>query len=117
MPRRASKGTNPGYQTHHWRNVIRPYWIAQRQPCARCGGAIDYDSPVRNAASLTVGHIIGVDQAKRLRMPDAQVWALANTQPEHRRCSDRSGARWVNAKRGQRRQVVRRPTMLVLDDW
>lgn len=106
MSRRASKGTDPLLTTHEWRRVIRRYWLRQRDPCARCGGLIDYEAgrfwpgtKRVNPASLAVGHVIGRDQARRLGWTDEQINALSNTQPEHARCSDRSGARYGNRKR------------------
>jgi hypothetical protein len=112
MPRRSSKGTDPLLQTHHWRVTIRAHWVRQGLPCARCGrpiayGAARYLPGTRrvNPASLVVGHVVGRDQAKRLGWTEVQTNSVANTQPEHSRCSDRSGARYVNAKRGARRRL------------
>jgi hypothetical protein len=107
--RRPSKGTDPLLTSRHWRTTIRQHWIRQRHPCARCGQAIDYDGTRYlpgtrrvNPASLVVGHIVGRHQAKRMGWSDAEINALTNTQPEHARCSDASGARYVNALRRQR---------------
>jgi hypothetical protein len=113
MPtRRPSKGTDPLLQTYAWRVKVRAHWMLVRGPCARCGGAIAYDAPRYlpgtrrvNPATLNVGHIVGRDQAKRWGWTEAQVNSVDNTQPEHARCSDRSGARYVNAKRGARRRL------------
>jgi len=114
MPRRRSKGTDPLLTTMHWRVTVRRYWLAQRQACARCGAAIDYDTGRYlpgtrkvNPRSLAVGHIVGRDQAKRLGWPDAEINALSNTQPEHARCSDRSGAAYGHAKRRRARAPLR----------
>jgi hypothetical protein len=115
VPRRASKGTDPLLTTKAWRVDIRQHWIRLGLPCARCGGAIEYGAPRYlagtrrvNPRSLVVGHIVGRDQAKRMGWTDAQINALSNTQPECARCSDSSGARYGNRKRGQVRAVLKR---------
>jgi hypothetical protein len=112
MPRRASRGTDPLLTTYAWRVTIRRHWLTVQGPCARCGKAISYHAPRYlpgtrrvNPASLVVGHIVGRDQAKRLGWTEAQINDVSNTQPEHSRCSDQSGARYVNAKRGARRRL------------
>jgi hypothetical protein len=112
MPRRTNKGADPLLTTYAWRTTIRRHWKRERRPCARCGTAIDYDGPRYlpgtrrvNPASLAVGHIVGRDQAKQMGWTEAQINALSNTQPEHARCSDRSGAIYGNAKRGARKRL------------
>lgn len=97
---------DPLLKTAGWL-AVRAYWIAQRGPCGRCGGAIDYDYPVRYWASLDVGHIVGRDQARLLGWTAAQINDLSNTQPEHSRCNRRGGARYGNAKRGRIRAVLK----------
>jgi hypothetical protein len=69
---------------------------------------IDYDSPRYypgtrrvNPATLNVGHIVGRDEARLLGWTEAAVNDIGNTQPEHARCSDRSGAVYGNRKRGR----------------
>lgn len=106
--RRLSKGTDPLLTSYTWRTTIRRHWQQQRLPCARCGRPIDYDTGRYlpgtrrvNPASLAVGHIVGRDQAKRLGWTEQQINALSNTQPEHARCSDRSGAQYGNRLRGR----------------
>lgn len=112
--RRASKGSDPLLTTTAWRTTIRQHHIRAGAPCARCGGTIDYSAPRYlpgtrrvNPISLAVGHVVGRDQARRLGWTDQQINALANTQPEHARCSDSSGAKYGNAKRGRMRQVLK----------
>jgi hypothetical protein len=112
--RRLNKGTDPLLTTYTWRVTIRGHWLQLRLPCARCGRPIDYDGGRYlpgtrrvNPASLAVGHIVGRDQAKRMGWTDQQINALSNTQPEHARCSDASGARYGNAKRGARNRLDR----------
>lgn len=112
MTRRASKGTDPLLTTREWRVTIRGHWVRLGLPCARCGRAIDYDTGRYlpgtrrvNPASLVVGHIVGRDVARRIGWTDEQINALENSQPEHARCSDASGARYGNRKRGLRRSV------------
>lgn len=104
--RRASKGTDPALQSYTWIKKIRPYWVARRLPCARCGGDIDYVSSRYypntrrvNPATLVVGHIVGRDEARARGWPEDRINARENTQPEHARCSDRSGALYLQAKR------------------
>jgi hypothetical protein len=111
--RRASKGSDPLLTTTEWRVTIRQHWIRQGLPCARCGGAIQYGAPRYlpgtrrvNPRSLAVGHIVGRDQATRLGWTDQQINAVSNTQPEHARCSDRSGAVYGNRKRRVRKGAL-----------
>jgi len=92
---------------------IRDYWIRRREPCARCGGWIDYDNPTRTWRSLDVGHIVERDAARTMGWTDAQINDIANTQPEHQRCSRVAGASYGNAKRGA--VVRRRP--VEADEW
>lgn len=117
--RRLSKGTDPLLTSYTWRVTIRTHWVRQGLPCARCGRPIAYGAPrflpgTRrvNPASLAVGHIVGRDQAKRLGWTDQQINALSNTQPEHARCSDVSGARYGNRVRARRRRSAGRPDLV-----
>lgn len=92
--------------SYHWVRVVRPYWVRRALPCARCGLDIDYVSGRYypgtrkvNPYSLVVGHIVGRHEAKLMGWSDAQINALSNTQPEHARCSDQSGAQYGNRLR------------------
>jgi hypothetical protein len=89
-----------------WR-AIQAYWNALGLPCGRCGLAINYQAPGTSPFGLHVGHIIGRDQARLMGWSDDMINALANTRPEHARCSEQAGARYGNRKRGQRRRTVR----------
>jgi hypothetical protein len=89
-----------------WRK-IRQYWQALGLVCFRCGLPIDYTVPGTSPAGLHVGHIIGRDQARLIGWGDEMINRLANTRPEHARCSEQAGARYGNRKRGQRRRTVR----------
>lgn len=116
--------TDPLLSTPEWRRAIRQHHIRAGLPCARCGGEIQYGAPRYypgtrrvNPRSLVVGHIIGRDVAKQLGWSPAQINAVSNTQPEHARCSDRSGAVYMNRKRAQARASRRSPLRLALDDW
>lgn len=123
--RRASKGTDPALSTYRWMKVVRPHWQALRRPCARCGRMIDYDSPRYytgtrrvNPATLVVGHIVGRDEAYQLGWPDERINDISNTQPEHARCSDRSGAVYGNRKRGRLALIRRtRPDVDTSREW
>ncbi|HLM22594.1 MAG TPA: hypothetical protein VK390_13860 [Propionibacteriaceae bacterium] len=99
-----------------WRTT-RKYWRRlQRQPCARCGGWIDYTDRNQGPRSLVVGHIISRAEAKELGWPDAMTNSVANTQPECRTCSNSSGAR--AGGQGKRRPAgpdVQRPA--TADRW
>jgi hypothetical protein len=69
-----------------------------------------------NPYSLVIGHIVGRHEAKLMGWTDAQINAISNTQPEHARCSDQSGARYGN----NLRRLVALPTDKDLDesrDW
>jgi hypothetical protein len=52
-----------------------------------------------NPASLVIGHIVSRDQAKALGWFDDRINSRANTQPEHARCSARSGGRYSQQKK------------------
>jgi hypothetical protein len=96
--------TDPRLLSYSW-TKIRRYWKQRRGPCARCGGAIDYDTPLRipvgngryklNPAGLHVGHKMARALDKRL------VWSVEDTQPEHVRCSTQAGTRLGNALHGK----------------
>ena len=113
--RRASKGTDPLLTSVWWRVTVRGHWMKLPvQVCARCGKGIDttlkrYYPGTRkvNPGSLAVGHIVGRDQAKALGWSEERINAISNTQPEHARCSDRSGAQYGNQKRGRRGAMLR----------
>jgi len=112
--RRASKGADPLLTTYDWRVTIRNHWLKHARVCARCGRPIDtslarfYPGTRKvHPGSLVVGHIVGRDQAKLLGWTDAQINDLSNTQPEHARCSDRSGAVYINQRRGRRGAQLR----------
>lgn len=96
---------------------VKAYWRAQRQPCARCGGEIDYDTVDRYWRSLDVGHIVDRATAKALGWTRAEINAITNTQPEHQRCSREAGARAGNhlAGRGRPIRIITRP--LEADEW
>ncbi len=107
MGRRWAAG-DPRLKTYSW-SRIKAYWRRQRGPCARCGGPIDYDGPYRiptgrgryrlNPAGLHVGHITA-------RAFDSRTeWRVEETQPEHVRCSTRSGAQLGNALRRTRQRL------------
>ena len=81
-----------------WRK-IRAHWIRQRQPCARCGQPIDYETTPRYWRSLDVGHIIDRVTARAAGWTDAQINALTNTQPEHQQCNREAGVRLGNQRR------------------
>lgn len=100
--------------TNHWRVVIRGHWLKHARLCARCGRPIDTTIPRYypgtrkvHPGSLVVGHIVGRDQAKKLGWTEDQINHLSNTQPEHARCSDRSGAVYGNQQRGRQRARLR----------
>jgi hypothetical protein len=112
--RRVSKGADPLLLSNHWRVVVRGYWVRNARACARCGRPLDTRIPRYypgtrkvHPGSLVVGHIVGRDQAKLLGWKDEQINAITNTQPEHARCSDRSGAQYGNQKRGRRGAQLR----------
>jgi len=79
----------------HRRN--RKHWQRLRLPCAVRGRAIDYDGPNlingrQNPRALVVGHIISRYEAMRMGWPESRINSLANTRPECRACSNKSGA-------------------------
>lgn len=116
--RRAGKGSDPLLKTHAWQ-LIKAHWRRVRDPCHRCGTPIDYDSPRYyegtrrvNPHTLAVGHIVGRHEARLLGWTDAMINQLSNTQPEHARCSDTSGATYGNGIRSEAQ-----PPMFAIDDW
>lgn len=58
----------------------------RRQPCARCGMAIDYNAQVGDPNSFIAGHIKAWIDFPHLREDPA------NLQPEHERCGKSAGA-------------------------
>ena len=107
---------DPSLTTPAWRKH-RIYWKAQRLPCARCGGWIDYDGPrylpgrKLNPRYLVVGHVVSRYEARLRGWSEAEVNALANTQPECQTCSNRSGARLG------RRLQDRAPAVIAVHRW
>jgi hypothetical protein len=92
------------------RALLRRACAANRAPCARCRGAIDYDGPRYllvngkrrlNPRSFVAGHIVA-----RAHHPDH---SLSNLQPECARCSWTSGARLGNQR--QKRGKTSQPTI------
>ena len=104
--------SDPALTSRAWR-AHRAYWTAQRLPCSRCGGPIDYGDPRYlpgtrrlNPRYLVVGHIVSRRQARLLGWPEQRINARANTQPECQDCSNRSGAAESNHARRSRGIVV-----------
>jgi hypothetical protein len=94
-PKSAGKDPLLARASHYKRN--RQYWQRLRLPCAVCGQPIDYDGPNliggrQNLRSLVVGHRVSRFAAKRAGWSEAMINATANTQPECRACSNRTGA-------------------------
>lgn len=58
----------------------------RRQPCARCGQAIDYALPADDPQAFIAGHIKSWIDHPELRADPA------NLQPEHARCGKSAGA-------------------------
>jgi hypothetical protein len=95
-PRASGKDPLLARASHYKRN--RQHWQRLRLPCAVCHKAIDYDGPNiingrQNPRALVIGHKTSRYLAKRLGWPEVAINALANSQPECRECSNRSGAR------------------------
>jgi hypothetical protein len=95
-PRSAGKDPLLARASHYKRN--RQYWQRLRLPCAVCGRPIDYDGPNlisgrQNPRALVVGHRVSRYAAKRAGWSEAMINSTANTRPECRACSNRSGAR------------------------
>jgi hypothetical protein len=100
--------TDPLLRGPDWEN-LKTYWRQQRGPCARCGGEIDYDTVPRYWKSLDVGHKTSRETARALDWTRAEINSVANTQPEHQRCSRAAGARQGN--RSRRNQRAPRPNI------
>ena len=112
---RSNYATDPLLQGPDW-EAIKAYWRRVRGPCARCGGAIDYDTMPRYWASLDVGHIVDRDQAKRAGWTRAEINSITNTQPEHQRCSREAGAILGNTPRRKKpTRIIPRPSEA--DEW
>jgi hypothetical protein len=94
-PKSAGKDPLLARASHYRRN--RQYWQRLRLPCAVCGQPIDYDGPNliagrQNPRALVVGHRVSRYAAKRAGWSEALINSTANTQPECRTCSNRTGA-------------------------
>jgi hypothetical protein len=94
-PKESGKDPLLARASHYRRN--RQHWQRLRLPCAVCGRAIDYDGPNliggrQNPRALVVGHRTSRYHAKLMGWSEAQINSLQNSQPECRRCSNRSGA-------------------------
>jgi hypothetical protein len=119
--RRPSKGRDHALNSYYWTHTVRRHWQARREPCRRCGQPIDYDSPRYwpgtrrvNPTTLAVGHVIGRHEARALGWSEERINAITNTQPEHARCSDSSGATYGNALR---KPPTHHSTRYETDDW
>ena len=108
------------YTGKQW-EANKRHWRTLRKPCARCGGAIDYDAPYHvtvrgkrtiNKRALVVGHIVGKADARAKGWTEEQTNALANTQPECAGCSIKSGA-----QRGRKGRDMKHNTLVRITDW
>ena len=106
--------TDPSLKTEAWRRV-RAHWIARREPCARCGRDIDYDTPVRTWRSLDVGHVVDRVTARALGWTVAEINDLSNTQPEHQRCNREAGV--ILGNRRRRPGAARGVRPIEADEW
>ena len=109
-----SRGTGDPWLKHPtWAHAVR-HWRAQqkrrRLACARCGTPID--TRPGTPWSLDVGHVVDRRTARAMGWTVEQANALANTQPEHRRCNRQAGARLGNSLRPT---CTARPTEA--DEW
>jgi hypothetical protein len=74
------------------RQVLKAQWEYVGAPCARCGLAIHYDLAYPDPRSFALGHIISRAKYARQGITDLSiVHSVNNLQPEHLRCSTRSG--------------------------
>jgi hypothetical protein len=94
-PKMQAKDPLLARASHYKRN--RKHWQRLRLPCAVCRRPIDYDGPnlingKQNLRALVVGHRISRYHAKRMGWSEAMINSTANTQPECRACSNRTGA-------------------------
>jgi hypothetical protein len=87
------KNGDPALKSQAYRGA-RARLRARRDPCARCGGMIDYDGPryftingkrIENPLAFDAGH--------RVDRVHGGNEAFSNLQAEHVRCSRRAGAR------------------------
>lgn len=119
----SKRAVDPALSSYHWMKVVRPYHQVRGLPCARCGKPIDYQAKRYipgtrkvNPISLAVGHIVGRHEARAKGWTEAQINAISNTQPEHARCSDKSGAEYGNALRNPKPFATVRTTIVDLDN-
>ena len=94
-PKKQAKDPLLARASHYKRN--RKHWQRLGLPCAVCGRLIDYTGPNlingrQNPRALVVGHIVSRYHAKLMGWSEAMINSLQNSQPECRRCSNRSGA-------------------------
>ena len=115
--RRSSKGTDPLLSSPMDRRhprVLAATAGAMRQVRAphrlRRGALLPGHTRV-DPAGLAVGHRRQAP-GTTLGWTDARLDGLDNTQPEHARCSDRSGAQYGNRLRGARTGTGTRPVLM-----
>lgn len=106
---------DPRLDTREWK-AIRAYWNQVRPAQCQAPGCVRPDMPIvyggqRGPWHLDVGHIVPRAEDPRL------VWTVADTRPEHVRCSRRAGAQLGNRGRGPRRRPARRAPLITSQQW
>ena len=116
-PRTAS---DPGLNSRAWLDV-KAHWRAIREPrcqaprCLHPRVPVDYDGPywlytrsgrrTINRYAFHAGHIVGREQARRLRWPADAIYCIGNSRPEHAACNISAGARRGQIIQARRREV------------
>ncbi len=98
MPWRGPRTANdPMLSSKMWAKV-KKHWKDRRLPrcqAAKCllpGIPIDYTPPFTKPTSFNAGHVVPRWKAKALGWTVEQIYSVANTRPEHRKCNVTEGA-------------------------
>lgn len=94
-------GGRDSYAWQQMRESARKTWAASGEPCALCGGQIDYSDRSRsNPMRLHVDHIVPFKHR-----PDLEL-ELSNLQPAHMRCNIAKGDGRITVKNARLKEGV-----------
>jgi hypothetical protein len=120
-------GQDPAMGSAAWQQIrkrMRTLWMLQDARCARCNGRILYEAKYPDPLSLVCGHRISRAQLRREGRED-MIFDTSLLQPEHWRCSRRSGSAEGARSAARRKRRVRAvppptksdPRWVVSDRW
>jgi hypothetical protein len=107
---------NPRRRNGNARDKLRRWLASQGNPCALCGGAIDYSLPAGDPMSFEMDEIIPVSRYKLGGYATPEQCALdrENVQAVHRICNQRRGNAIIIHRRSDGEDADRTPTSR---DW